>query len=328
MRPFKYTKASDAAGAVKSVSSNKNARYLSGGTNILDLMKEDISRPDELVDINSLKLSEIKPTATGLSLGALAKNTETANHPLVRQSYPMLARAILAGASEQIRNMATNGGNVLQQVRCLYFYDIAVPCNRREPGSGCSAIGGLNRTYAILGWSENCVAVNPSDMAVALAALDAKVNIQNAEGKMRSIPFTELHRLPGDAPHDDKALAHGEMITSIDLPKNNFAANSYYLKVRDRASYSFALVSVAAGLELTGKKIKLARIALGGVANKPWRALEAEKFLAGKTASREVFKQAAELEMKNAKPLEHNEYKVELGKRSIVRALEKALAGK
>jgi xanthine dehydrogenase YagS FAD-binding subunit len=328
MRPFKYTKAKDAVGAVNSMSSNRNARYLSGGTNILDLMKEDIARPDELVDINALTLSEIKPTATGLSLGALAKNTDTANHPMVRQNYPMLSRAILAGASEQIRNMATTGGNVMQQVRCLYFYDIAVPCNRREPGSGCSAIGGLNRTYAIFGWSENCVAVNPSDMAVALAALDAKVNIQTAEGKMRSIPFSEFHRLPGAAPHDDKALAHGELITSIDLPKNNFAANSYYLKIRDRASYSFALVSVAAGLELVGKKIKQARIALGGVANKPWRALEAERFLAGKAATRENFKTAAELEMKNAKALESNEYKIELGKRAIVRALEKALAGK
>ncbi len=328
MRPFKYTKANDGPSAVKTVSANENARYLSGGTNILDLMKEDVARPDELVDINELKISEIRSTPTGLSLGALAKNTDTANHPLVRQNYPMLSRAILAGASEQIRNMATNGGNVMQQVRCLYFYDIAVPCNRREPGSGCSAIGGLNRTYAIFGWSENCVAVNPSDMAVALAALDAKVSIKSADGKSRSIPFSELHRLPGDAPHDDKALAHGELITSIELPKNNFAANSYYLKVRDRASYSFALVSVAAGLELAGKKIKQARIALGGVANKPWRAFEAEKFLAGKTASRENFKQAAELEMKNAKPLEHNEYKVELSRRAIVRALERALAGK
>ncbi len=328
MRPFKFTRATEADVAVRSVAANKNARFLSGGTNIVDLMKEDIARPDELVDISPLKLKEIRSTPAGVSLGALATNTETANHPLVRENYPMLSRAILAGASEQIRNMATNGGNVMQQVRCLYFYDIAVPCNRREPGSGCSAIGGLNRTYAILGWSENCVAVNPSDMAVALAALEAKVNIRTVDGKTRTIPFADLHRLPGDAPHNDKSLEHGELITSIDLPKNKFASNSYYLKVRDRASYSFALVSVAAGLEMAGKKIKQARIALGGVANKPWRALEAEKFLAGKQATRENFKLAAEAEMKNAKALEHNAYKIELSKRAMVRALEKALAGK
>jgi xanthine dehydrogenase YagS FAD-binding subunit len=327
MRPFKYSKAADAAGAVKTVASNRNARYLSGGTNILDLMKEDIARPDELVDINGTNLAEIKATAAGLSLGALATNTDTANHPLVRRNFPMLSLAILAGASEQIRNMATNGGNVMQQVRCLYFYDIAVPCNRREPGSGCSAVAGLNRTYAILGWSENCVAVNPSDMAVALSALDARVNIRKTDGSMRSIPFTDLHRLPGDTPHDDKAVAHGELITSIDLPNNRFAANSYYLKVRDRASYSFALVSVAAGIELAGKRIKIARIALGGVANKPWRAYEAEKFLAGKAPTRENFRKAAEAELKAAKALEYNEYKIELSKRAIVRSLEKAVSG-
>lgn len=327
MRPFKFTRATDPDGAVESVAANKNARFLSGGTNIVDLMKEDIARPDELVDLSALKLKEIRSMPSGVSLGALATNTETANHPLVRENFPMLSGAILAGASEQIRNMATNGGNVMQQVRCLYFYDIAVPCNRREPGSGCSAIGGLNRTYAILGWSENCVAVNPSDMAVALAALEAKVNIRTIDGKTRTIPFADLHRLPGDAPHNDKSVEHGELITSIDLPKNKFAANSYYLKVRDRASYSFALVSVAAGLEMAGKKIKQARIALGGVANKPWRAFEAERFLAGKQATRENFKRAAEAELKNAKALEHNGYKIELSKRAMVRALENALAG-
>lgn len=324
MRPFKYSKATNAAGAAKAVAGNKNAKFLSGGTNILDLMKEDVARPDELVDINGIASSQIRSTPAGISVGALAKNTDTANHPLVRENYPLLSQAILAGASEQIRNMATNGGNVMQQVRCLYFYDTAVNCNRREPGSGCSAIVGLNRTYAILGWSEHCVAVNPSDMAVALAALDTKVNIQMADGKTRTIPFTELHRLPGDAPHDDKALAHGEMITSFEIPKNKFAANSYYVKVRDRASYSFALVSVAAALELNGKTITTARIALGGVANKPWRAFDAEKFLAGKEAIKENFEKAAALELKSARPLEFNEYKIELSKRAIVRALEKA----
>lgn len=328
MRPFKYVQARDAASAVQTVSANQGAKFLAGGTNILDLMKEDVERPTELVDITRLNLAQIKSIKTGLSIGALAKNTDTANHPLVRQNYPLLSMAILAGASAQIRNMATNGGNLMQQVRCLYFYDVAVPCNRRNPGSGCSAIDGLNRRYAIFGWSDKCVAVNPSDMSVALAALEAVVKVRGAGGKERAIPIAEFHRLPGDAPHKDKAIEHGELITAIELPKNNFAGNSYYLKVGDRASYSFALVSVAAGLELSGGLIKQARVALGGVANKPWRAFETEKFLAGKTASTEVFKQAAEAEMRNATPLEHNEYKVELGKMAIVRALERALSGK
>lgn len=325
MRPFKYTNAQDAARAAGVLNSNRDARLLSGGTNILDLMKEDVVRPTELVDINGLNLAQIRAARGGLSIGALVTNTATANHPLVRQNYPLLSQAILAGASEQIRNMATTGGNIMQQVRCLYFYDVAVPCNRREPGSGCSAISGLNRQYAIFGWSENCVAVNPSDMAVALAALDAVVNIRTADGRTRQVPFVDFHRLPGDKPHEDKAIAHGEMITSIDLPRNGFAGNSYYLKLRDRASYSFALVSVAAALQISGGRIRQARVALGGVANKPWRAYETEKMLVGKAPTAGVFKAAAEAEMKNAKPLAHNEYKVELGRRAIVRALEKAV---
>lgn len=329
MRPFKYSKATDAVAASKSVSETRDAAFLAGGTNILDLMKEDVARPAELVDITRLPLTQIKTLKTGgVSIGALARNTDTANHPLVRQNYPLLTQAILAGASAQIRNMATNGGNLMQQVRCYYFYDTAVTCNRREPGSGCSAINGLNRNYAIFGWSDKCVAVNPSDMAVALAALDAVVKVQDKNGKVRSIPFGDLHRLPGDAPDKDKALEPGELITSIELPKNNFAANSYYLKVRDRASYSFALVSVAAALEMKGSRIKQARVALGGVANKPWRAFDTEKFLVDKTVSEETFRQAAELEMKKANPLEHNGFKVELGKRAIVRALSMAMGGK
>ena len=327
MRPFKFSSANDARNAVQIVSANQAAKFLAGGTNILDLMKEDVERPIELVDVSRLNLTQIKSVNGGLSLGALAKNTDTANHPLVRQNYPLLSMAILAGASQQIRNMATNGGNLLQRTRCQYFYDVAMPCNKREPGTGCGALEGINRMHAIFGWSEKCVAVYPSDMSIALAALDAVVKVQSANGKERVIPFADFHRLPGDTPERDTNLNHGELITAIELPKNNFAGKSYYLKVRDRASYAFALVSVAAALEMDGNKIKQARIALGGVAHKPWRAMEAEKTLVGKEATEANFKSAAEAEMKKAKPLEHNKFKVELGTRGIVRALQMASSG-
>lgn len=327
MRPFKYSRANDASQAVQLVAANKNAKFLAGGTNLLDLMKEDVERPTELVDVTRLKLAEIKTTTTGISLGALAKNTDTANHPLVRQNYPLLTQAILAGASGQIRNMATNGGNLNQRTRCPYFYDVAMPCNKREPGTGCGALEGLNRMHAIFGWSEKCVAVYPSDMAVALAALDAVVKVRGRDGQERSIAFADFHRLPGDTPEKDNNLQPGDLITSIELPKNNLAAKSYYLKVRDRASYAFALVSVAAALETEGNTIKQARVAMGGVAHKPWRAAEAEKVLVGKAATEAVFTQAAEAEMRNAKPLEHNRFKVELGKRAMVRALLMANGG-
>jgi len=328
MRPFKYSKAADAAAATKMVSDNKAASYLAGGTNILDLMKEDVARPAELIDISRLNLTQIKNAKNGISIGALAKNTDTANHPLVRQNYPLLSQAILAGASGQIRNMATNGGNLMQRTRCSYFYDVAMPCNKREPGSGCGALEGINRMHAIFGWSEKCIAVHPSDMCVALVALDAIVKVQGADGKERSLAFADFHRLPGDTPEKDNNLGHGELITAIELPKNNFAANSYYVKVRDRASYAFALVSVAAALDVCGGKIKQARIALGGVAHKPWRALEAEKFLAGKDATGLNFIEAANAEMKNAKGFEHNKFKIELGRRAIVRALSMAMNNK
>lgn len=329
MRPFKYSKANDAATAVKSVSANKNADFLAGGTNIIDLMKEDVSRPNELVDINRLSLTQIKTAKSGgVSIGALAKNTDTANHPLIRQNYPLLTQAILAGASGQIRNMATNGGNLMQRTRCAYFYDTAMQCNKREPNSGCGAMEGINRMHAIFGWSDKCIAVHPSDMCVALVALDATVTVQGADGKERSIPFTDFHRLPENMPEKDNNLAHGELITSIEIPKDNFAAKSYYLKVRDRASYAFALISVAAALEMNGTKIKQARVAMGGVAHKPWRAFETEKFLIGKEATEDVFKQAAEAEMKNARGFEHNKFKIELGGRAIVRALSMAMNNK
>lgn len=330
MRPFKYTRANDAGAAVSAAAANGNAKFLAGGTNIIDLMKEDVARPDELIDITRLNFSQIKTVDAGanrggITIGGTAKNTDTANHPLVRQQFPLLTQAILAGASGQIRNMATNGGNLNQRTRCSYFYDTAMPCNKREPNSGCGAREGINRMHAIFGWSEKCVAVMPSDMCVALAALDAVVMAQGANGAMRVIPFADYHRLPGDMPEKDNTLAHGEIITSIEIPKNNFAGNSYYLKVRDRASYAFALVSVAAALEMSGNKIKDVRIAMGGVAHKPWRALEAEKFLNGKEATEANFKAAADAEMKAAKPLEYNKFKVELGRRAIVRSLMMAM---
>ena len=291
-------------------------------------MKEDVERPDELVDIARLNFSQIKSMDNGnVSIGGTAKNTDTANHPLIRQNFPLLTQAILAGASGQIRNMATNGGNLNQRTRCSYFYDTAMPCNKREPGTGCGALEGINRMHAIFGWSKECVAVMPSDMCVALIALDATVKVQQPDGTERSIPFADYHRLPGDTPEIDNNLKHGELITAIEIPKNNFANKSYYLKVRDRASYAFALVSVAAALEMNGSKIKDARVALGGVAHKPWRATEAEKFLNGKDATEANFKLAAEAEMKMARPLEYNKFKVELGKRAIVRALMMAMNG-
>src|SRR5215203_5637112 len=324
MRPFRYTRAADPANAVQAASANPNARFLAGGSNILDLMKEDVERPTELVDITRLNLSQISSISNGLSIGALAKNGETANHPLVRQNYPLLSMAILAGASGQLRNMATNGGNLMQRTRCQYFYDIAMPCNKREPGTGCGALEGINRIHAIFGYSDKCVATYPGDMANALYALDAVVRVRGANGNERSIPVNDFHRLPGDTPQQDTNLAHGELITAIELPKSNFANNSYYLKVRDRASYAFALVAVAAALELDRGAIKQARVVLGSVAHKPWRSREAEAALSGKPASEETFRHAAEVALAGAKPLAHNAYKVELGKRAVVRALMRA----
>ena len=332
MRPFIYTRTSDAEKAIQAATANSNSKFLAGGTNIIDLMKEDVARPDELIDIARLNFSQIKiieegATKGSLSIGGTAKNTDTANHPLVRQNFPLLTQAILAGASGQIRNMATNGGNLNQRTRCSYFYDTAMPCNKRAPGTGCGALEGINRMHAIFGYSEKCIAVMPSDMCVALAALDATVNVLGSNDTTRAIPFADYHRLPGDTPEFDNTLAQGEIITSIEIPKNNFAGNSYYLKVRDRASYAFALVSVAAGLEVSGGKINNVRIAMGGVAHKPWRASEAEKFLNGKPATEANFKAAADAEMKAAKPLEYNKFKVELGRRGIVRALMMAMNG-
>ena len=325
MRPFKYTRARDAAAATRAMTANPNAKFLAGGTNILDLMKEDVERPNELVDLTRLNLADIKAAQNGgVTIGALAKNTDTANHPLIRKNYPLLTQAILAGASGQLRNMATNGGNLMQRTRCQYFYDTAMPCTKREPGTGCGAREGLNRIHAILGWSEKCVATYPGDMANALYALEAGVRVRNASGRERVIPIGDFHRLPGDTPEKDNNLAHGELIVAIDLPKSNFANNYYYLKVRDRASYAFALVAVAAALEIEGGTIRQARVVMGSVAHKPWRSQEAEAALSGRPASEENFLRAAEAALAGAKPLAHNAYKIELGKRAIVRSLMRA----
>lgn len=327
MKSFKYTEAADAASAVRSVSANKEAKFLAGGSNLIDLMKEYVERPNELVDVSQLPLAQIRTTSNGISIGALAKNGATANHPLVRQNYPLLSQAILAGASGQLRNMATNGGNLMQRTRCQYFYDIAMPCNKREPGTGCGALEGINRIHAIFGWSNKCVATYPGDMANALYALDATVKIRGTNGQERLIPVQDFHRLPGDAPERDNNLNHGELIVAIEIPKNNFAARSYYLKVRDRASYAFALVAVAVALEMSADKIKQVRVVLGSVAHKPWRSTDAEKALVGKTATEAAFKAAAEAAFRDAKPLEHNRYKIELGKRAVVLALQRAMTG-
>ena len=325
MRPFKYTEVSDAANATRTLAANTDAKFLAGGTNLVDLMREYIARPSELIDIKPLGMSQIQKTSSGISIGALARNTDTANHPIVRKEFPLLTMASLAGASPQIRNMATNGGNLMQRTRCQYFYDLTMPCNKREKGSGCGAIDGLNRMHAIFGHSQDCVATYPGDMANALYALDAVIKVRGVDGKERIIVAKDFHRLPGNTPEKDNELIHGELITSIEIPSNKFAEHSYYLKVRDRASYAFALIAVAAALEIEGGKIKQARVVLGGVAHKPWRSAEAEKSLVDKKPDRTSFEAAAAAALVGAKPLSHNGYKVELAKRSIVVALERAM---
>jgi xanthine dehydrogenase YagS FAD-binding subunit len=322
MKPFAYTRATNSRAAIQAVTHEQTAKFIAGGTNLIDLMKEDIERPNRLVDINRLELIRIEERDGGLRLGALARNSDTANHPLVRERYPLVTQAILAGASAQLRNAATNGGNLMQRTRCYYFYDAAMPCNKREPGSGCGALEGFNRIHAIFGASTQCIATHPSDMCVALSALDAVVQVEGPRGA-RSIPFTDFHRLPGDTPQIDTNLKRDELITAIDLPAASslFAPHSFYLKVRDRASYAFALVSVAAALEIQDGIIKQARISMGGVAHKPWRAREAELTLTGGRVNEQSFRRAAEAAMQGARGYEYNRFKIELGKRAIVRAL-------
>ena len=327
MNPFSYSRAVNASDAVTAISGKPNGKFLGGGTNLVDLMKMGVETPNELVDINRLPLGQIEELPDKrVRIGALARNSDVAEHELIKTRYPFLVQALLSGASPQLRNMATVGGNLLQRTRCYYFYDPAFPaCNKRKPGSGCGALDGYNRIHAILGQSDQCIATHPSDMCVALAALDAIVRVRGPSGE-REIAFAEFHRLPGDTPERDTNLPPGELIIAVDLPVMPFAARSHYLKVRDRASYAFALVSVAAALDLgPAKRIKDARIALGGVAHKPWRAHTAEKKLMGQAASEKTFRDAAETELAMAKGYKYNAFKIELAKRAIVRALSRVV---
>lgn len=326
MKPFAYTRANDQDTAIQSVARDQQAKFIAGGTNLIDLMKEGVEQPNRLMDITRLDLAEIKETRNGLRIGALARNSDTANHPLVRDRYPLLSQALLAGASPQLRNMATVGGNLMQRTRCYYFTDTAMPCNKRLPGSGCAAIEGYNRIHAIFGTSDKCIATHPSDMCVALAALDAVVRVEGPKGE-RQIPIVDFHRLPGDKPELDTVLQHGELIVAVELPKSPNAMRSHYLKVRDRASYAFALVSVAAALDIDKGNIRAARVAMGGVAHKPWRALEAEKILVGAKANEQTFAAAAAATVREAKPQKYNRFKVEMAKRAIVRALTTVAEG-
>jgi xanthine dehydrogenase YagS FAD-binding subunit len=324
---FQYARANDISDAVRQIAADPEAKFIAGGTNLLDLMKEDVERPTRLIDISRLPLKTIEETkGGGLRIGALVPNSDLAWHPKVEQRYPLLSSAILAGASAQLRNMASTGGNLLQRTRCYYFYDTATPCNKREPGSGCSAINGVNRMHAILGTSDFCIAVHPSDMCVALAALEARVHVAGPSGE-RAIAFADFHRLPGDTPQRDSNLDPNEIITAVELPARGFAANYSYLKIRDRLSYAFALVSVAAALELDGDSIKEARLALGGVAHRPWRDPAAEAALRGQAASQATFERAADLLLRGAKGFAHNTFKIDLARRVIVRALTQAARG-
>jgi len=322
VKPFTYVRPADARAAIAAAGEG-GASFLAGGTTLVDLMRLEVMTPSAVVDLSPLPLTQIERAGDGVRIGAMARNSAVATHPLVVERYPLLAQALLAGASQQVRNMATVGGNLLQRTRCPYFRDVGVACNKRAPGSGCSALDGYTRSHAILGTSESCIATHPSDMCVALAALEASVRIAGPDGE-RAIAFADFHRLPGDTPHLDTTLGAGELITAVDLPAEGFADHYAYLKVRDRTSYAFALVSVAAALRMTGETIVEARLALGGVAHKPWRDPSAEALLQDQPATRESFQRAAEHVLRDAQGFGHNTFKIELAKRAIVRALSDA----
>ena len=326
MIDFSYARAADAADAVRRAGATSTTRYLGGGTNLVDLMRENIEHPASVIDVTGLNTTIDDRPDGGLVIGAGVRNTALAEHRGVRERFPVLSQAILNGASAQIRNMATVGGNVLQRTRCYYFYDTAARCNKRVPGSGCDAAEGFNRIHAILGASPLCVATHPSDMCVALVALDARVHLESAAGA-RTLPLADLHRLPGATPHVETELRPGELITAIEIPATPFARRSSYRKVRDRASYAFALVSVAGALDLDGGTIREARLALGGVAHKPWRASAAEAVLKGAPATDETFRRAADAELQGAVGLAHNAFKIELAKRVMVDVLHGLAAG-
>jgi xanthine dehydrogenase YagS FAD-binding subunit len=322
MKPFAYSRATDADAAVRLIAADRHAKFLGGGTNLVDLMRERIEEPERLVDVTGLPLAQIEERAEGgLRIGALVRNSQLASHRLIRERYPVLAQAVLMGASAQIRNMATTGGNLMQRTRCYYFYDGHARCNKRQPGAGCDAVEGFNRMHAILGASAACIATHPSDMCVALAALDASVLVRGPQGR-RTIPLVDFHRLPGDTPEIDTNLQSDELITAVELPALPFARRSLYRKVRDRASYAFALVSVAAALDIDGGgRITNARLALGGVAHKPWRAAAAEAALVGAPATEDTFRGAAAAELRSARGYRDNAFKIRLAERTIVSVL-------
>ena len=321
MKPFRYERSDSVLDAVAMMAETPRAAFLGGGTNLVDLMKLEVATPDVLIDVRRLTSTRIEELPDGgLRIGAAVPNSDLAADRTVRRRYPVLSEALLSGASGQLRNLATTGGNLLQRTRCVYFQDVTTPCNKREPGSGCSAREGFNRELAILGWSDACVATHPSDMAVAMAALDAVVRTQGPKGE-RTIPLTELHRLPGDEPERDTVLEHGELITAVDLPPLRFATNSRFRKVRDRASYAFALVSVAAALDVADGVVRDVRIALGGVAHKPWRARRAEAALRGTPPTENSFRAAAEAELADARPLSGNAFKIPLARNALVRTM-------
>jgi xanthine dehydrogenase YagS FAD-binding subunit len=326
MMAFDYVKPSSVKAAIDALNKDATSQFIAGGTNLVDLMKRGVATPQKLIDITNLPLKNIEQKGNTIRIGALALNSEVAEHSLIIEKLPLLSQAFKAGASPQLRNMATVGGNLLQRTRCHYFYDTTMPCNKRKPGSGCSALKGYNRMHAIFGASENCIAVQPSDMCVALAALDANVIVNSTKGE-RKIPFSDFHRLPGNTPEKDNNLQRGELITAVEVPLNDaFSKHSLYTKIRDRASYAFALVSVAAALDIKGATIQSARLAMGGVAHKPWRLTSAENFLKGKMASVENFKQAASIAMKDAKGYGYNNFKITLAPNTIVQTL-KAISG-
>lgn len=319
---FQYIRAASTKSAIDATTKDANAKFIAGGTNLVDLMKKGVMTPEKLVDINNLPLKTIELKNENIRIGALALNSNVADHQLVIKHVPLLSQALNAGASPQLRNMATVGGNLMQRTRCPYFYDTTMPCNKRQPGSGCGALKGYNRMHAIFGTSEQCIAVHPSDMCVALAALNATVVVSNAKGE-RKIPIADFHRLPGTTPHLDNNLQKGELITAVDVPINeSYSSKFLYSKIRDRASYAFALVSVAAALDIKGNTIQSARLAMGGVAHKPWRLLSAENFLKGKTASIVNFQQAASIAMKDAKSFGQNDFKLKLAPNALVNALK------
>ncbi|MCB9056698.1 MAG: xanthine dehydrogenase family protein subunit M [Chitinophagales bacterium] len=320
---FEYSRTSSVKAALDVLAKNPGASFIAGGTNLVDLMKKGVATPQRLVDINNLPLKQISIDAKGLTIGALALNSDVAENEKVKKNYPLLVQAINAGASAQLRNMATIGGNIMQRTRCTYFYDTTLPCNKRKPGSGCGALKGYNRMHAIFGASDKCIAVQPSDMSVALAALDATVMVSSSKGE-RKIPFTDFHRLPGDIPEKDNNLQPGELITAIHVPVNSFNKN-HYLKIRDRASYAFALVSVAVALKVNGNIIQSARLAMGGVAHKPWRLKQAEEMLTGSAIHDLSFAKLTDNIMQDAKTYEHNAFKIKLGKAAIAEAINKAL---